>query len=94
MLRAILRFLVLGLMVAGLLGVAGGGHAGATVHPQSCAERSSGAAVDTPAELQNPPGITPGGPDRSKAETAQPVVAILSNSTTNDSAHAFKPEGC
>jgi len=94
MFRTIGRFVVLGLMIAGLLGIAGGGQAGATVHPLSCAEHSAGAAVDTPADEQDPPGITPGGPDSGQAAVAQPIEAVLSNTTTNDSAHAFKADGC
>lgn len=94
MLRTILRFIVLVLIAAGLLTATGGGQAGATVHPLSCAEHSEVAPVDTPAQLQDPPGLTPGGPDNSRAEIAQPIVAIESNSTTSDEANAFKAPGC
>jgi hypothetical protein len=70
----------------------------ATVHPLSCSENSN-APAGTPAQTQNPPGITQpphvdSGPDQSRAVTAQPIVAILSNSTTSDSTNAFKPPGC
>lgn len=66
--------------------------ASATVHPLVCSENSS-APAETPAKTQDPPGITPGGPDQGQATTAQPVVAILTNSTSND-LNAFKAPGC
>jgi hypothetical protein len=66
--------------------------ASATVHPLTCAEKSP---VDTVADTQNPPGITDpgtdGGPDQSRATEAQPVVAVITNSGTDE---ALKPEGC
>jgi hypothetical protein len=62
--------------------------AGATVHPLVCSENSA-APTWTPAQTQNPPGITGG----DAAVETQPVVAILSNSTTADLA-SFKPPGC
>jgi hypothetical protein len=72
--------------------------ASATVHPISCSERSN-APAGTPAATQDPPGITNpphpnSGPDSSRAQTAQPIVAQFSNPTPNDTAHSFKPEGC
>jgi hypothetical protein len=72
--------------------------AGATIHPLVCSENSA-APAGTPAITQNPPGITNEGfegntdPDPDIAVQAQPVVAILTNSTTKDSA-AIKPQGC
>lgn len=66
--------------------------ASASVHPLACSENSS-APADSPAITQDPPGITPGGPDSGQATTAQPVVAIRTNSTTDD-LNAFKPSGC
>ena len=70
----------------------------ATVHPIVCSENSN-APAGSPAQTQNPPGITnpphPGeGPDQSRASTAQPLVAMFSNPTPNDTANSFKPEGC
>lgn len=70
---------------------------GATVHPLSCSENSN-APAGTPVQTQNPPGIAQPphvdpGPDQSRATTAQPVVAILTNSTAND-LNAFEPPGC
>jgi hypothetical protein len=70
----------------------------ATIHPLVCSENSTAPAA-TPAQTQNPPGITNEGfegntdPDPDNAVQAQPVVAISSNSTTSDSA-ALKPPGC
>ena len=70
----------------------------ATVHPLVCSERSNAPAT-TPAETQNPPGITGEGhepgytdPDPDKVTEAQPIRSVLKNPTaTRD---AFKPEGC
>ena len=72
--------------------------ASATVHPLVCSENSA-APSSTPAQTQNPPGITNEGtdgntdPDPDNAVEAQPVVSVLTNSTTADSA-ALKPPGC
>lgn len=70
----------------------------ATIHPIVCSEKSN-APAGSPAKTQNPPGITnpphPGaGPDQSRALTAQPLVAMSNNPTTNDTANSFKPQGC
>jgi hypothetical protein len=48
-----------------------------------------------PAKTQNPPRITTSttDPDPDNNVEARPVVAINSNSTTND-LNAFKPAGC
>lgn len=66
--------------------------ASATIHPLSCSENSS-APSGTPAQTQDPPGLTPGGPDQSRAPVAQPVHAILDNPTAKD-LNAFKAPGC
>jgi hypothetical protein len=72
--------------------------AAATIHPLVCSENSA-APAGTPAQTQNPPGITNEGfegntdPDPDNAVQAQPVVSIMTNSTTRDSA-ALKPPGC
>lgn len=53
----------------------------ATVHPQSRSECSADAANGTPADSQNPPGITDGDdPDPDHAEHAQPVLVADENS--------------
>ncbi len=59
----------------------------ATVHPQSRSECSAAAANGTPADTQNPPGITDG-PDRDPdhAEHAQPVLVA--------DEHSHKSGGC
>ena len=57
----------------------------ATVHPLVRSECSAAAADGTPADTQDPPGITPGGPDRSE-QLATPVGVAA--------AAAFKAEGC
>ena len=73
----------------------------ATIHPIVCSEKSN-APAGSPAQTQNPPGITnppqftgqAAGPDQSRAPTAQPLVAMFSNPTANDTQNSFKPEGC
>jgi hypothetical protein len=59
--------------------------ASATIHPLACSELSS-APTGTVAQTQDPPGLTPGGPDQSSAEVAQPTLVAA--------AAAFKPPGC
>ena len=65
--------------------------ASATVHPLVCSENSA-APSTTPAQTQNPPGITNEGtdgntdPDPDHAVEAQPVLVAA--------APAFKPPGC
>lgn len=68
----------------------------ATVHPLVCSERSAEAADGTAASTQDPPGITPGGPDSSSADVAQPVFAVIAASAASggNSFNSFKPEGC
>lgn len=72
----------------------------ATVHPLANSECSAAAANGTAADLQDPPGITNEGhtpgytdPDPDHATQAQPVISILTNSTTKDFA-AWKAPGC
>lgn len=57
------------------------GPASATIHPLVCSERSA-APSGTPAQTQNPPGITGG----DQATEAQPVLVA--------NLKAFKEEGC
>jgi hypothetical protein len=65
--------------------------ASATIHPLVCSERSA-APTGTPAQTQNPPGITNEGhegntdPDPDHATQAQPVLVAAPQ--------AFKPVGC
>jgi hypothetical protein len=67
--------------------------ASATVHPIVCSEKSA-APNWTPAQTQNPPGITDGAdPDPDNNVEARPIVAQLTNSTLSDFA-SWKPEGC
>jgi hypothetical protein len=76
----------------------------ATIHPiavpleKGLSGEKSNAPADTPAQTQNPPGITgedhePGytDPDPDKATEAQPLEAQLANSTTSD-CNAWKGE--
>jgi hypothetical protein len=61
--------LVMGLMMAL------SGPAWATIHPlanMECSNENASAVTQN----QTPPGLTPGGPDQSKATVAQPVIAV------------------
>ena len=95
--RRILAVFVLSVLLLALSATS----SSATVHPIVCSENSN-APADSPAKTQNPPGITnppqftgdAAGPDQSRAATAQPIVAMFSNTTTNDTQNSFKPEGC
>jgi hypothetical protein len=75
----ILVLLTVAVMMALMLVIAG--PASATIHPLVCSENSA-APSDTPAQTQDPPGITGG----DQATEAQPVLVANPN--------AFKDEGC
>src|SRR5215211_7575819 len=47
-------------------------------------------ANGTPADTQDPPGLTPGGPDSSSADVAQPVIAVLTAPGGGFDSPAFK----
>ena len=72
----------------------------ATVHPLVCSENSAAAANGTPADTQDPPGITSTGlypgPDNSSALHAQPVHAVLDAAVNSGGASlsSFKAPGC
>ena len=83
MMKRIVLMVTVALVMALMLALAA--PAFATIHPLSCSERSQ-APEGTAAETQDPPGLTPGGPDRSNAEVAQPVQSANDN--------ASKDEGC
>jgi hypothetical protein len=82
--RRILLVISVAALVVGMLAVAAV-PAFATIHPLAKMECASDSASDV-VQSQDPPGLTPGGPDRSRAETAQPVTVA--------NPAAFKPEGC
>jgi hypothetical protein len=79
MVKRITLLLTVALVMALMMVVAG--PASATIHPLVCSEVSA-APSDTPAQTQNPPGITGG----EEATEAQPVLVADPN--------AFKDEGC
>lgn len=91
-----MRRLVTVFALTGLLLTVTAGSAFATIHPLVCSEHSAAAANGTPADTQDPPGITPGGPDNSSAVVAQPVVAVIAAAAASggNSLHALKPPGC
>ncbi len=61
----------------------------ATIHPLANSECAN-ANASAVATGQNPPGLTPGGPDNSQAQVAQPVVSVLS--AQGPESPAFKTE--
>ena len=77
--RRIIMLVVVALVMAAMMALAG--PASATIHPLVCSEGSA-APSDTPAQTQNPPGITGG----DQATEAQPVLVADPN--------AFKAPGC
>jgi hypothetical protein len=77
--KRILVLLTVALVMALMMALAG--PASATIHPLVCSEGSA-APSDTPAQTQNPPGITGG----DQATEAQPVLVANPN--------AFKDPGC
>jgi hypothetical protein len=83
--KRIVLLVTVALVMALMMAVAG--PASATIHPLVCSENSA-APSDTPAQTQNPPGITGG----DEATEAQPVNSVSGNPTAAD--NAFKDEGC
>jgi hypothetical protein len=67
------------------------GPALATVHPLANSECSNENASAV-AQSQDPPGLTPGGPDQSQAETAQPVVSVATAQGADSPAFKTPPE--
>ena len=87
--KRIVLMVTVAVVMAVMMGVAA--PAFATIHPISSSENSADAANGTPADTQNPPGITgeghePGYTDRDPdhATEAQPLVSHTSNKTDND----------
>jgi hypothetical protein len=85
-----MRHVVLILSLAAAVLVFAVAPASATVHPLSNSECSADAANGTPADTQDPPGLTPGGPDSSHADVAQPVRAVLNAPGGGADSPAFK----
>jgi hypothetical protein len=85
-----MRYLLLILSLATALFVFAVAPASATVHPLSNSECSADAANGTAADTQDPPGVTPGGPDSSHAEVAQPIIAVLDARGGGADSPAFK----
>jgi hypothetical protein len=79
MMKRIVFMVTVALVMAAMIALAG--PASATIHPLVCSEGSA-APSDTPAQTQNPPGITGG----DQATEAQPVLVADPN--------AFKAPGC
>jgi hypothetical protein len=80
--KRIILMVTVALVMTFMLAVAG--PASATIHPLVCSEGSA-APSDTPAQTQEPPGITGTG-EEEQATEAQPVLVANPN--------AFKDEGC
>ncbi len=65
--------------------------ASATIHPLANSECSNENASEV-AQSQDPPGLTPGGPDQSKATVAQPVISVLTAQGADSPAFKTSPE--
>ncbi len=97
--RRITLLVTVASVMAAMMAVAG--PAFATVHPIANSECSASAAEGTPADTQNPPGITSEGhepgytdPDPDNATEAQPLVQIFGQNKTDEDLHAVKSEEC
>ena len=62
----------------------------ATVHPLANSECANASASDVQ-KSQDPPGLTPGGPDSSQAVIAQPVVSVVTAQGTDSPAFKTFP---
>jgi hypothetical protein len=67
------------------------GPALATVHPLANSECSNENASAV-AQSQDPPGLTPGGPDQSRATTAQPVISVVTAQGPDSPAFKTPPQ--
>jgi hypothetical protein len=85
--KRIVLMVTVALVMAAMMAVAG--PALATVHPLANSECANDSASDVPTS-QDPPGLTPGGPDQSKATVAQPVVSV--STAQGPDSPAFKTE--
>jgi hypothetical protein len=85
--KRITLLLTAALVMALMMVVAG--PASATIHPLANSECSNENASEVP-QSQDPPGLTPGGPDQSRATIAQPVISVLT--AQGPEAEAFNKE--
>ena len=88
MMKRIVCMVTLALVMAAMMAIAG--PALATVHPLANSECANASASDVPTS-QNPPGLTPGGPDQSRATVAQPVVSVLTAQGVDSPAFKTEP---
>ena len=63
----------------------------ATVHPLANMECSNDAHASAVTQNQDPPGLTPGGPDQSHATVAQPVISVFTAQGPNSPAFKTPP---
>src|SRR5215217_8458126 len=85
--KRITLLLTVALVMAAMMALAG--PASATIHPLANSECANENASEVP-KSQDPPGLTPGGPDQSSATVAQPVVSVLE--AQGSESPAFKTE--
>jgi hypothetical protein len=90
MMRRITLLLTVALVMALVMAVSG--PAFATIHPLANSECASDNSRGV-ANEQEPPGLTPGGPDQSKAKVAQPVFAVSKGDPSTSDSPAFKTTG-
>lgn len=87
--RRIVLMVALALVMALMLAVAG--QALATVHPlanMECSNENASAVTQN----QDPPGLTPGGPDQSSATVAQPVISVVTAQGPDSPAFKTPPQ--
>src|SRR5215212_9157411 len=86
--KRIVLMVTVALVMALMMALAG--PALATVHPLANMECSNANASEV-TQSQDPPGLTPGGPDQSSATVAQPVISVVTAQGTDSPAFKTFP---
>ena len=86
--KRIVLMVTVALVMAAMMALAG--PALATVHPLANMECSNANASEV-TQSQDPPGLTPGGPDQSSATVAQPVISVVTAQGTDSPAFKTFP---
>jgi hypothetical protein len=87
--KRIVLMVTVAIVMAVMMAVAG--PALATIHPLANMECSNENASEV-TQSQDPPGLTPGGPDQSRATVAQPVISVVTAQGPNSPAFKTPPE--
>jgi hypothetical protein len=86
--KRVVLMVTLALVVALMMALSG--PAWATIHPlanMECSNENASAVTQS----QDPPGLTPGGKDQSRATTAQPVISVVTAQGPNSPAFKTPP---